>query len=74
MPKSKAPAQTFAEVEYLKLLVANRTPVRVKLTSDEEVEGVIEYWDQAFIRLTREGDPNLFIFKDHIKYIADLGD
>lgn len=72
MPKSKAPAQTFAEVEYLKALVENRTPLRVKLTSDEEVEGVLEYWDAGFIRLTRNDGPNLFIFKDRIKYILEL--
>ena len=37
----------------------------------EEVEGSIEYYDQSFIRLTREGQPNLFIFKHDIKYIAE---
>ena len=74
MPKSKAPAQTFAEVEYLKELVEKRTRLRVKLTSDEEVEGVLEYWDAGFIRLTRDDGPNLFIFKDRIKYFLELPD
>ena len=45
--------------------------VRVKLTGGEEVAGVIEYYDQSFIRLTREGEPNLFIFKHDIKYIME---
>ena len=75
MPKTKAPAQTFEEARYLRRLVSEKTPVRVKLTSGEEVEGYIEYWDQSFLRLTREpAAPNLFIFKHDICYIAELGD
>lgn len=72
MPKSKAPAQTFEEPTYLRSLVERRAPIRVHLVGGEVVEGVIEYWDSAFLRLTREGDSNLFIFKDHIKYFDDL--
>ena len=45
--------------------------VRVKLTDGEEVTGAIEYYDQSFIRLTRDGAPNLFIFKHDIKYIQE---
>lgn len=75
MPKSKAPAQTFEEPKYLRQLVTDRTPVRVKLTTGEETEGTIEYWDQGFIRLTREPDePNLFIYKHSIRYIEELED
>ena len=39
----------------------------------EEVAGAIEYYDHSFIRLTRDGEPNLFIFKHDIKYIAGRG-
>ena len=46
--------------------------MRVKMTDGEEVNGVIEYYDQSFIRLTREGEPNLFIFKHDIKYIQEM--
>jgi host factor-I protein len=45
--------------------------VRVKLTDGEEVTGIIEYYDQSFIRLTRDAEPNLFIFKHDIKYIQE---
>jgi host factor-I protein len=41
------------------------------MEDNEEVEGVIEYYDQSFIRLTRDGQPNLFIFKHDIKYIEE---
>ena len=46
--------------------------MRVKLVDGEEVTGTIEYYDNSFIRLTREGAPNLFIFKHDIKYLLEL--
>jgi sRNA-binding regulator protein Hfq len=73
--KSKAPAQTFEEARYLRRLASTKVRVRVKLKCGEEVEGYIEYWDQAFVRITREPQaPNLFIFKHDISYIAELGE
>jgi host factor-I protein len=59
-------------VRYLKRLIESNTPVRVKLVDNEEVTGRIEYYDHSFIRLTREGAPNLFIFKHDIKYLVEL--
>jgi host factor-I protein len=52
-------------------LIERATPVRVKLAGGEEVVGTIEYYDQSFIRLTRQGEPNLFIFKHDIKYLQE---
>ena len=46
--------------------------MRVRLTDDEEVDGVIEFYDTGFIRLTREGKPNLFLYKHDIKYLYEL--
>ena len=43
----------------------------MKLQDGEEVSGVIEYYDQSFIRITRKGEPNLFIFKHDIKYLQE---
>lgn len=75
MAKSKAPAQTFEEARYLRKLASTKAPVRIRLKSGETMEGFIEYWDQSFIRLTREPEaPNLFIFKHDICYIAELGE
>jgi len=37
------------------------------------VSGWIEYYDKNMVRLTREGAPNLFIFKHEIMYIAEDG-
>ena len=74
LPKSKAPAQTLEEARYLKNLTDNRTPVRIRLVGDEEVEGIIEFWDVDFIRLTRTDEPNLFIYKHDIKYMWEADD
>jgi host factor-I protein len=68
---ARAPEATFEEAKYLKQLIEHETPVRVKMEDGEEVQGVIEYYDHSFIRLTREGEPNLFIFKHDIKYIIE---
>lgn len=74
MPKTKAPAQTFKEPECLAELVQRRTPVTVKLIDGQEFDGTIEYWDAPFIRLTRGTGPNLFIYKNNIRYIAMHGE
>ena len=66
-----APDVTEAEFEYLSGLVRDKTPVSVKLTNGDVVEGWIEYTDRNFIRLTREAKPNLFIYKSEIKYIEE---
>jgi len=68
---ARAPEQTFEEAKYLKQLIENNTRVRVRMEDGEEVAGIIEYYDQSFIRLTRDGQPNLFIFKHDIKYIQE---
>jgi sRNA-binding regulator protein Hfq len=70
---SRAPEQTFEEVRYIKRLIEERIPVRVKLEDNSEVSGTIEYYDQSFIRLTREpAEPNLFIYKHEIKYLYEI--
>ena len=75
-PKTKGgklppPVETFQEAAYLKALGEKQRPVSVKLMDGETVRGWIEYYDRNMIRLTREGAPNLFIFKHEIMYIAE---
>jgi host factor-I protein len=69
--KTPPPDDTGMEAAYLKSLGEKQTPVMVKLLSGEIVRGWIEYYDVAMVRLTREGAPNLFIFKHEIMYIAE---
>jgi host factor-I protein len=69
--KTPPPDDTGMESSYLKGLGEKQTPVTVKLLSGEIFRGWIEYYDLNMIRLTREGVPNLFIFKHEIMYIAE---
>lgn len=71
--KTKAPEQTLEETKYLRHLADNAIRVRIRLSSNEEIEGAIEFFDEHFLRVTREGRPNLFIYKHDIKYVAELG-
>jgi host factor-I protein len=71
--KNPPPEETFEEAAYLKSLGDKQKPVQVKLVDGEVVRGWIEYYDKSMIRLTREGAPNLFIFKHEIMYIAEDG-
>lgn len=71
-PQSRAPGQTFEEVRYIKYLIDEQIPVRVRLRDNQEVCGTIEYYDHSLIRLTREPEePNLFIYKHQIKYLYE---
>jgi sRNA-binding regulator protein Hfq len=62
---------TQQEVAYLRRLIDQHTPVTVKIRGGELVSGIIEYYDASFIRLTREGHSNLFIFKQDILYLRE---
>jgi host factor-I protein len=70
-PKAPPPEDTFEEALYLKMLGEKQKTVSVRLMDGEVVKGWIEYYDKNMIRLTREGEPNLFIFKHEIMYIAE---
>jgi host factor-I protein len=67
------PEQTSEEAAYLKSLGEKQKPVSIKLADGEVVRGWIEYYDKNMIRVTREDQPNLFIFKHEIMYIAEDG-
>jgi small nuclear ribonucleoprotein (snRNP)-like protein len=69
---TKAPEQTFQEVKYLKRLIDDQVPVRVRLSDNQEVEGTIEFYDANFIRITRNKQTNLFLFKHDNKYLYQL--
>ena len=70
--RAKAPDYTQKESAYLNLLAEQRKPVRIHLTDNQTFEGTVEFFDTTFIRLTRDGAPNLFLFKQDIKYLVEL--
>jgi host factor-I protein len=71
--KSPPPGDTGQEAAYLRFLSDKQVPVTVKLRDGESVSGWIEYFDDRMIRLTREGRPNLFIYKQQIRTITEQG-
>ncbi len=71
---AKAPAHTLAEGRYLQDLIDHRTRVRLHLVDDTELEGTVEFYDARFLRLTREAEPNVFVYKHEIKYLYELGE
>jgi host factor-I protein len=62
---------TFEEAAYLKSLGEKQKAVSVKLVDGDIVQGWIEYYDKNMVRLTRDGAPNLFIFKHEIMYVSE---
>jgi host factor-I protein len=66
-----AAGQTGQEALYLRYLSDKQVSVDVKLRDGEVVSGWIEYFDDRMIRLTREGQPNLFIYKEQIRTISE---
>jgi host factor-I protein len=71
--KAPLPDETGHEALYLRSLCDRQVNVQVKLRDGETVRGWIEYFDDGMLRLTREGKPNLFIYKHQIRTITEVG-
>jgi len=71
--KGPPAGETGQEALYLKSLSDRQVTVAVKLRDGEIVTGWIEYFDDMMLRLTREGKPNLFIYKSQIRTITEGG-
>ena len=71
--RTPPPEETFEEAAFLRTLGEKQKPVSVKLMDGQIFQGWIEYYDKNMVRLTRQGAPNLFIFKHEIMYIAEDG-
>ena len=67
------PEDTGQEALYLRSLSERRISIVIKLRDGETVTGWIEYFDDQMIRLTREGHPNLFIYKTQILTFTEQG-
>lgn len=67
------PGETGQESLYLRSLSDRQVIVTVKLRDGETVRGWIEYFDDTMLRLTRENQPNLFIYKHQIRTISEQG-
>jgi len=71
--KTPPPGETGQEALYLRSLSERQVNVSVKLRDGDVVRGWIEYFDDGMLRLTRQGKPNLFIYKHQILTISEVG-
>jgi len=67
--KSAPPEQTNAENFYFQKQMQSKTPMVIVMLDDEEVHGIIEWYDRSCIKVNRIGAPNLMIYKPSIKYM-----
>ena len=69
--KSPPPGDTGQEALYLRSLSERKISVQVQLRDGESITGWIEYFDDGMVRITRDGHPNLFIYKHQIRTITE---
>jgi host factor-I protein len=67
--KSCPPDQTNAENFYYLKQMQSKTPMTIVLKDGETLKGVIEWYDKSCLKVNREGEPNLLVFKSNIKYM-----
>lgn len=72
--KAPPPDQTNAENFYYQKQMQSKTPMVIVLTDDEEIHGIIEWYDKACIKVNRLSGPNLMIYKPSIKYMYKEGE
>ena len=70
-----APTETtHAENFYWVKQMQSHTPMAVVLEDGEILHGTVEWYDRDCIKLTRQGSPNLLVFKRVIKYVYKDGE
>ncbi len=67
--KTPPPEQTHAENFYYQKQMQSKTPMVIVLQDGESVHGVIEWYDRSCIKINRNGQPNMLIYKSGIKYM-----
>jgi RNA chaperone Hfq len=63
------PENTSAEAFYYVKQMTNHTPMVVVLDSGEQLRGHIEWYDRNCIKVNREGNPNLLVYKHAIRFM-----
>jgi sRNA-binding regulator protein Hfq len=72
--KMPPPETTNAENFYYQKQMQSKTPMVVVLRDGEEVHGTIEWYDKCCLKLMRNGQPNVMIYKPAIKYMYKEGE
>jgi host factor-I protein len=69
--KTPPPGETGQEALYLRSLSERQVIVSIRLRDGDTVQGWIEYFDDTMLRLARQGQSNLFIYKHQIRTITE---
>jgi len=72
--KKIPPSETSAEIFYYKKQMDQHTLMVIVLMDGEEVEGTIEWYDRAALKINRKGAPNIMLLKHNIKYMFKAED
>ncbi len=72
--KPAPPETTNAENFYYQKQMQSKTLMVVVLQDGEEIHGVIEWYDRNCLKLLRDGEPNLVVYKPSIKYLYKEGE
>ena len=67
--KANPPDQTNAENFYYIKQMQSKTLMTFVLKDGEVLKGVIEWYDKTCLKINREGEPNLLVYKSNIKYM-----
>lgn len=67
--KPPPPYKTHAENYYYVKQMNNRTPMVVELVGGEVLKGRIEWYDEKCIKVKKEDNDSLILFKHYIKYM-----
>ena len=72
--KPAPPEQTNAENFYYQKQMQSKTPMVIVLRDGEEIHGMIEWYDKSCLKVTRNSQSNLLIYKPAIKYMFKEGE
>ena len=72
--KPAPPEQTNAENFYYQKQMQSKTPMVIVLRDGEEIHGMIEWYDKSCLKVARNGQTNLLIYKPAIKYMFKEGE
>lgn len=67
--KTKAPLQTLSEDKYLKSISLAKVPIGIQYVNGRVIEGTLDGFDAHILRVAREGQPGLVVYKDEVKYL-----
>jgi host factor-I protein len=70
--KASPPEQTNAENFYYLKQMQAKTLMTIVMKDGEVIKGIIEWYDKGCLKVNRDGEPNLLVYKSNIKYMYKI--